>query len=161
MRKIKVFAICILVLAIIYFAVAGFSFKTYQSLVTTFDYYALPHELLWQNETGKTVKTLWFAIILFSILGVIVSINFIGIFLAKKWARKFWLVTILILLIIHLLRFAVDFIWLMVFDVEISYLVLLIRLAEVVIIGLLTIISWRLLRKESVKILFNQTQSNI
>jgi len=160
MRKIKVLAICILVLAIIYFAVASLSFKTYQNLVSIFDYYGMSQEL-WKNETANTVKTLWFAIILFSILGVIVSINSIGIFLAKKWARKFWLVTILILLIIHLLRFAVDFIWLMVFDVEIPYLVLLIRLAEVVIIGFLTIISWRFLRKESVKILFNQTQSNI
>ncbi len=155
MSKIKILAICILVLALIYFAVVIFSFNTYQGLVTTFDYYALPHKLLWQNETGKTVKTLWFAIILFSILGVIVSISSIGIFLAKKWARKLWLGTSLILLIIHLLRFAVDLILMLISDIEFRYLVLFIRLAEILIFGFLTIISWRFLRKESVKNLFN------
>ena len=155
MKQIRTLAFSILILAIIYFTVVFVSYKTYLTLVETFVYYGLPPETIWQYEASvKTVQTLWFAIALFSILGVVAVTNSIGIFLAKEWARKLWLKTSIFLFVVHCLRFAVDFFLIFFLNLNYGWLILLLRIGEVLGMGFFAFFPRRYLQKDTTRIYF-------
>ena len=142
MKRTRTLAILVLTLGLIYLAVAAVSLYQHQQLLQMFVYYGVPEEVWMSNpDIAQTRGKLWNAFLEFSIVSVIVLIAGLGLYLAKEWARKFWLALVLLLCVMHSARLVMDY--------RVSNLLLLERIAEVVLVGVLTMLSWFWLWRKS------------
>jgi hypothetical protein len=142
MKRTRTLAILVLTLGLIYLAIAVVSLYQHQQLLQMFTYYGVP-EVIWMSnpDIAQTRGKLWNAFIEFSIVSVTVLIAGLGLYLAKEWARKFWLALVLLLCVMHVARLVMDY--------RVSNLLLVERTAEVVLIGALAMLSWFWLWRKS------------
>ena len=109
-----------------------------------FAYYGVPEEIWMSNpDIAQTCGKLWNASIEFSIVSVIVLIVGLGLYRVKEWARKFWLALVLLLFVMHVARLVMDY--------RFSNLLLAERVAEVVLMAALAVLSWFWLWRKSIK----------
>ncbi len=142
MKRTRTLAILVLALGLIYLAVAGVSLYQHQRMFQMFAYYGVPEEIWMSNpEIAQTRSKLWDAFIEFSVVSVIVLIAGLGLYLAKEWAREFWLALVLLLCVMHVARLAMDY--------RVNDLLLVERMAGVVLIGALAMLSWFWLWRKS------------
>jgi hypothetical protein len=142
MKRTRTLAILVLALGLLYLAVAVLSLYQHQRMFQMFAYYGVPEEIWMSNpDIAQTRGKLWNAFIEFSIVSVIVLTAGLGLYLAKEWARKFWLALVLLLCAMHVARLAMDY--------RGSNLLLVERITEVVLIGALAMLSWFWLWRKS------------
>ena len=128
-------AILVLALGVIYLAFGMFSLYQYRSVSQLFAYYGVPDEIWMSNpDIAQTRTKLWKGFLEFSLVSVIVLLVGFGLYRAKEWARKFWLALVLLLCVMHAARLVLDY--------RLSNLLLAERIAEVVFIGGLALLSW-------------------
>jgi hypothetical protein len=79
---------------------------------------------------------------LFLLFGVPSLIVGVGLYFRREWARKAWLVLVLLIVLLHLCRLVVDY--------HLGGLWLLEGLLEVLLIGVLAIVSWKGLYRRNI-----------
>ena len=139
----RTLAFLVLALGLIYLAVGMFSLYHYRKVLQLFAYYGVPDEIQMSvPDIAQTRSKLWYAFLEFSVGSVIVLIAGFGLYLAKEWARKFWLALVLLLFVMHVARLVMDY--------RLSNLLLVERIAEVMLIGGLAVLSWFWLWRKSI-----------
>ena|SRR5687767_3928138 len=139
MKSLRILSILVLALGVIYLAVSLFSLYQYRNVLQVFATYGVSDEIALSNpEVAQARDQLLGAFVVFSVLGVIVMIGGLGLYLAKGWARKFWLGLVSLLFVLHMVRLIADF--------RRSNLLLIERILEVLLIGSLVLLSWYWLR---------------
>ena len=145
MKRTRIIAFVVLLLSLIYLTVAAISYQSYRSFYEVFANYGISYEQLQKmDDVNVTGRILFGATILFSIASFLTLIAAIGLFFAKDWARKFWLSLALLLTVFHIARLIAD-----VFQPQ---YILAVRFGEIIIIGIVTVVSWRQLTKEKTNI---------
>jgi hypothetical protein len=135
MKRMRTLAILVLALGLIYLAVGMFSLYHYRRVFQLFAYYDVPEEIWMSNpDIAQTRSRLWDGFLEFSIFSVLVLLVGLGLYRAKEWARKFWLGLVLLLCVMHVARLVMDY--------RLSNLLLAERIAEVVLIAALALLSW-------------------
>jgi hypothetical protein len=143
MKRMRTLAILVLTLGLIYLAVGVFSLYHYRRVFQLFTYYGVPEEIWMSNpDIAQTRGRLWNAFLEFSIVSVVVLLVGFGLYRAKEWARKIWLVLVLLLCMMHVARLVMDY--------RLGNLLLTERIAEVVLIVALALLSWFWLWRKSV-----------
>src|SRR2546423_13087319 len=98
MKRLRILSFLVLTLGVLYLAFSGLSLYHYRKMLATLAYYGVSDEVqLSIPEIAQTRAQLRGGFIIFLIVGVIVLCVGIGLFLAKAWARKMWLIVISIL----------------------------------------------------------------
>lgn len=144
MKRLRILSFLVLTLGVLYLAVSALAVYHYRKMIALLDYYGISDEVqLSIPEVAETRAQLMSSFIIFLILGVIVLCAGVGLYLAKSWARKMWLVLVCLLTAFHLLRLVSDY--------HQSKFILLERIGEVVLIGSLAALSWLWLRRESIE----------
>ena len=139
----RTLAFLVLALGLIYLAVGMFSLYHYRKVLQLFAYYGVPDEIQMSvPDIAQTRSKLWYAFLEFSVGSAIVLIAGFGLYLAKEWARKFWLALVLLLFVMHVARLIMDY--------RLSNLLLVERIAEVMLIGGLAVLSWFWLWRKSI-----------
>jgi hypothetical protein len=87
-------------------------------------------------------RRLLFGFTVFLLLGLPSLIVGVGLYFRREWARKAWLVLVLLIVLLHLCRLVVDY--------HLGGLWLLEGLLEVLLIGVLAIISWKRLYRRHI-----------
>jgi hypothetical protein len=152
MKRIRILAILVLPLGLLYLAVGVFSLYHYRKILQLFAYYGVPDEIQMSNpDTAQTRGKLWGAFLEFSIISVIVLIVGFGLYLAKEWARKLWLALAPLLVVMHVARLAMDY--------RQSNFLLVERIAEVMLIGALAVLSWFWLWRKSINAKLRRDES--
>ena len=143
MERMQRLAILVLALGLIYLGVGVVSLYQHQQLLQMFAYYGVPEDV-WMSNPGiaQTRGKLWNAFIEFSIVSAIVLIVGCGLYRAKEWARKCWLALVLLLYVMHAARLAMDY--------QLGNMLLAERVAEVLLIGTLAVLSWLWLWRKSI-----------
>ncbi len=89
MKRVRILAILVLALGLIYLAFGMFSLYQYRSVSQLFAYYGVPDEIWMRNpDIAETRNKLWKGFLEFSIVSVIVLLVGFGLYRAKEWARK-------------------------------------------------------------------------
>jgi hypothetical protein len=139
MKRLRTLSILVLALGVIYLAVSIFSLYQYRSVLQLFSDYGVPDEVALSNpEVAQARAQLFGAFVVFSLIGVIVMFVGLGLYLAKGWARKFWLGLVSLLFVLHTVRLISDF--------RLSSFLLIERIVQVLLIGSLALLSWYWLR---------------
>ena len=134
-----------LALGLIYLAVGVFSLYHYRRVFQLFAYYGVPEDIWMSNpDIAQTRSKLWGAFMEFSITSVVVLLVGLGLYRAKEWARKIWLALVLLLCVMHVARLVMDY--------RLSNVLLAERIAEVVLIAALALLSWLWLWRKSVSV---------
>lgn len=103
MRTVKTLAIYISILSIIYVLNGTYLIRHAIEMKRTFAYYGVPETTELYFFTIRTYfRILLTAGIIFVTCGAIASIAVIGLFRAKEWARRIWLVLVMALSIISI-----------------------------------------------------------
>ena len=143
MKRLRTLAILVLALGLIYLAVGMFSLYHYRKVLQLFAYYGVPDEIqLSVPDIAQTRGKLFGAFVEFSIMSVVVIFVGVGLYRAKEWARIFWLGLVSILFVLHVARLIMDY--------RLSNFVLVERIAEVLLIGTLGLLSWHWLWRKSI-----------
>ena len=139
MKRMRILSIVVLTLGLIYLAVSLFSLYQYRNVLQVFAAYGVSDEIaLSKPEVSQARDQLFGAFVVFSVLGVVVMFGGLGLYLAKGWARKFWLGLVSLLFVLHTVRLVSDF--------RLSSFLLIERIVEVLLIGSLALLSWYWLR---------------
>ena len=139
MKRLRILSILVLTLGVVYLAVSLFSLYQYRNVLQVFAAYGISDEIALSNpEVAQARDQLLGAFVVFSVLGVIVVFGGLGLYLAKGWARKFWLGLVSLLFVLHTVRLVSDF--------RLSSFLLIERIVEVLLIGSLALLSWYWLR---------------
>ena len=139
MKRLRVLSVLVLTLGVIYLAVSLLSLYQYHSVLQVFAAYGVSDEIALSNpEVAQARDQLLGAFVVFSVLGGIVMFGGLGLYLAKGWARKFWLGLVSLLFVLHTVRLVSDF--------RLSSFLLMERIVEVLLIGSLALLSWYWLR---------------
>jgi|SRR5687768_9997034 len=142
MRRVRTLSILVLALGVTYLAFSLFSLYQYRNVLQLFAVYGVSNEIALSNpEVAQARGQLFGAFLVFSLIGVVVMFVGLGLFWAKEWARKFWLVLVSVLFVLHLARLIADF--------RSSDFLLIERTLEVLIIGSLALLSWYSLQRKS------------
>jgi hypothetical protein len=149
MRQVKTISLIVFLLGLLYVAGAAFCLYQYCGITKLFEYYGISYaEQLNIDTIVQMRQMLLGAFVLFSSAALLTLASAFGLFRAKEWARKFWLGVVLLLAGFHLARLATD--------LHGGWYILVMRLMEVVLIGLVAAVSWRQLTKESLKSMFRR-----
>jgi hypothetical protein len=143
MRTLRTLSILVLAFGVLYFAAAMFSLYHYRSVLRLFAQYGVPDEVqLSVPDIAHTRAQLFGAFIEFLIIGLVVS--FVGIALGRawRWSRRAWLWVVTLLLFFHAAR--------LVFDFRLGSLIAFERIAELFLIGMIAVVSWRWLMRDTV-----------
>jgi hypothetical protein len=143
MKSKGILAVLVIALGGIYLFVGLFSLYIYRQSLQLFAYYGISDEIQMSvPEIARAHGNLMGAFAVFTIAGVGVLCVGIGLYLAKKWARKVWLVLIILLTLFHAARLVVDY--------QLGIIVFLERVGEVALITSLAVLSWKWLRWEAI-----------
>jgi hypothetical protein len=149
MREVRTISLIVLLLGLLYVAAAVVALYQYWGLTKLFEYYGISaSEQLNIDSIVRMRRMLLGAIMLFTIASLLTLPSAVGLFFAKEWARKLWLVVVLMLALFHLVR--------LVADARGGVAIMVMRLLEVALIGLVASISWRRLTSESLKGVFRR-----
>lgn len=131
----RTLALIVLVLAVIYLTSAAISLYLYFDIAKAFASYGIP---VTEQATIQTIVRLRNSylrgFVMLALAGVPTLSVALGLYVGNVWARKAWLVLVLILSFFHALR--------LVFDHSLEPVWIGERVLEVVGIGLLAVISW-------------------
>ena len=143
MKRFRTLSILVLVLGVLYLAFSIFSLYHYRKVLQLFAYYGVSDEIQMSvPDIAQTRGKLLGAFIELSIVGVLVLSVGIGLYLAQEWARKIWLALVSLLVAFHIARLVLDY--------QLSRFILLERIAELLLIGALALLSWRWLWGKSI-----------
>jgi hypothetical protein len=136
-RKQKL-SLVIISLGICYVLIAIISFVTYWHSVKIFsDYGISPSEQQQIDKIAQVQNPLLGASIVFTVLSIPTLLIGINVYKSRAWAEIAWVIVITLLLVFHLLR--------LYFDYKLSTAILLGRIGEVSLIGLISVYSYRVL----------------
>jgi hypothetical protein len=130
-------AYVVVILSIIYFALAASFFHEYREIARVFAHYGITEADFADLPIGSARQALFSGSIVSLCLGLLTLIAGAGLFLAKDWARKLWLAIATFLPLVHLLRVVVDYKLGPWWAVE--------RVFELIAVLLLALVSWRVL----------------
>lgn len=144
MKRLRLLSFFALTLGVLYLAGSSISLYYYRKMLSTLAYYGVSDEVqLSIPEIARTRSLLMSGFIIFLIVGVTILCIGIGLFFAKAWARKIWLIVISVLTIFHLVRLILDY--------QLSAFIRFERVGEVVLVGSLATLSWLWMRREFLK----------
>ena len=127
----------VVILGIIYFALAASFLHQYREVARVFAYYGITEADFADLPIGSTRQALLSGSIVCVCLSLSTLIAGAGLFLAKEWARKLWLAITTLLPFLHLLRLVADH--------KLGPLWTAERVVELVAVLLLALVSWRVL----------------
>ena len=133
----RTLSLIVSLLGSIYLGFAAISLYQYFRVAEVFASYGLSEAA--QNDVPRIVeevrRTFLFGFTVFLLLGLPSLIVGVGLYFRKEWARKAWLVLVLLIVLLHLGRLVVDY--------HLGGLWLLEGSLEVLLIGVLAIVSWK------------------
>jgi hypothetical protein len=133
----RTLAYVVIVLGIIYLVLAATLLHQYREIARVFASYGISEADFVDLPIGATRQALFTGSIACFGLGLSTLTVGAGLFLAKEWARKLWLVMATLLPLLHLVRLVVDY--------KLGPLWTAERGLELIAVLLLALISWRVL----------------
>jgi hypothetical protein len=132
----RTLSLIVSLLGLIYLGFAAISLYQYFRVAEVFASYGISEAA--QNDMPRIVEVrriFLSGFTLFLLLGLPALIVGVGLYFRREWARRAWLVLVLLVVLLHLCRLVIDY--------HLGGLWLLERFLEVLLVGVLAIVSWK------------------